>query len=257
MKKIGLFLLCCCLCARSAQAFTVLHEFNVGIGPFDASRTQFSYTLDGKDFRVRSAVETFGVFDTLYPFKAAYESAGQILADTPRTSRYSYRSQTRFNKRSKELVYDDKGMVQYRLSSKNGRRKKTAVTPDPQNAGTTDFQSVFAALADQYRKVGFCDSRRPVFDGKRRFDVIFKDEGKELLPQTENSPFAGEAAKCSMYIDKLKNDDDDMLMQISAERPIYFWLMQKDGKPFVVRIRIDETPLGALEASAADIKFEE
>ncbi|MBQ8661693.1 MAG: DUF3108 domain-containing protein [Alphaproteobacteria bacterium] len=257
MKKFGLFLLCGCLFAMPARAFSVVHDFNVGIGPFDASRTQFSYTLDDKDFQIKSAVETFGLFDALYPFKAAYETSGKILSDGLRTRSYHYQSQTRFNKRSKELVYDDKGNLLYRLSSKNGRKKKVGIAPDDENAGTTDFQTVFAELARQYNKVRFCDSRMQVFDGKRRFDVIFKDEGRENLPPLENSPYAGPAAKCSMYIDKLKNDDDDMLMQISSERPIYFWLMEQDGKPFIARIRIDETPLGALEAYAAKITIKE
>lgn len=257
MKQFGLFLLCGCLFAIPARAFSVVHDFNVGIGPFDASRTRFSYTLEPQTFEINSSVKTFGVFDTLYPFKADYKTAGKISPGGLLPLNYRYKSQTRFNKRSKELVYDDAGMLLYRKSSKNGRSKKISIPADDKNTGTTDLQTVFAKLARQYQKVRFCDSRMPVFDGKRRFDVIFKDEGSEILPQTENSPFGGEAAKCSMYIDKLKNDDDDMLMQISSERPIYFWIMEHENKPFIARIRIDETPLGTLDAYAADIQIKD
>ncbi len=257
MKKLGLFLLISFFFALPAKAFSVIHDFNVEIGPFDASRTRFSYTLDSKNFQINSAVKTFGLFDTLYPFKAAYETSGKIFGESLQTGSYHYNSQTRFNKRSKELVYDDKGTLLYRLSSKNGRKKKVLIAPDDENAGTTDFQTVFAELARQYNNVRFCDSKMEVFDGKRRFDVIFKDEGKEELPMLEGSPYWGLAVKCSMYIDKLKNDDDDMLMQISSERPIYFWLMEQDGKPFIARIRINDTPLGRLEAYASKITIKE
>lgn len=257
MKKIGLILLGMALFSRSAAAFSVMHEFNIGIGPFDASRTRFSYTLEPESFEVNSSVKTFGVFDTLYPFKADYKTAGKISKNNLLPLNYRYKSQTRFNKRSKELVYDDAGTLLYRKSSKNGRSKKVGIANDDKNNGTTDFQTVFAKLARQYQKVRFCDSRMPVFDGKRRFDVIFKDEGTETLPQSEKFSFGGKAAKCSMYIDKLKNDDDDMLMQISAERPIYFWIMEREGKPFIARIHIDETPLGALDAYAADIQIKD
>lgn len=257
MKKTGLILLFSALFCRTAGAFSVTHEFNIGIGPFDASRTRFSYTLEQQTFEINSSVKTFGVFDTLYPFKADYQTAGKISQNGLLPLNYRYKSQTRFNKRSKELVYDDAGTLLYRKSSKNGRSKKIDIPADDKNTGTTDFQTVFAKLARQYQKVRFCDSRMPVFDGKRRFDVIFKDEGTETLPQTENSPFSGEAAKCSMYIDKLKNDDDDMLMQISSERPIYFWIMERENKPFIARIHIDETPLGALDAYAADIQIKD
>ena len=260
MKKNTLFfglLFCLCGLTTNTEAFSVTHDFSVGIGPFDASRTRFSYLLEPSAFQVKSAVKTHGLFDALYPFKADYETSGRIRGDDLETRNYNYRSQTRFNHRTKELVYDDNGILLYRLSSKNDRKKKVPIARDDKNAGTTDFQTVFAELAKQYNNVGFCDARLPVFDGKRRFDVIFKDEGKEILEPLPQSPFAGEAAKCSMYIDKLNTEDDDMLMQISAERPIYFWIMKQEGKAFIARIRIDDTPLGALEAYATQITVKE
>ena len=257
MKKIGLTLLIVTLFCKTAAAFSVTHKFNINIGPFDASRTNFSYAFETNTFEVNSSVETFGVFDKFYPFNANYKTVGKIENNSLLPLNYQYKSQTRFNKRSKELVYDNNGTLLYRKSSKNERNKKVSISADKKNYGTTDFQSVFAKLAKQYNKLRFCDSRMPVFDGTRRFDVIFKDEGKENLPLIDNSPFSGKAVKCSMYIDKLKNNDDDMLMQISAERPIYFWIMERDGKPFIARIRINETPLGTLDAYATDIQIKD
>ena len=98
-----------------------------------------------------------------------------------------------------------------------------------------------------------------VFDGKRRFDVIFKDEGIEELPANEYSDISGKAAKCSMYIDKLGSKEDDLLWELTSDRPIYFWLMEdKDKKmPFIARISINETPLGKLDAYAKKITIKD
>ena len=245
-----------CLC-REAGAFSVTHDFTVFIGPFNASQTSFTYALSPDSYAVASKVKTFGLFDTLYPFEARYATTGHIKNGKLETTSYKYQSQSRFTKRKKELIYNEQGVPVYRISSKNDKEKKVEITPDPKNNETTDLQTVFAELARQYNNVRFCDSKMEVFDGKRRFDVIFKDEGKEELPMLEGSPYWGLAVKCSMYIDKLKNDDDDMLMQISSERPIYFWLMEQDGKPFIARIRINDTPLGRLEAYASKITIKE
>lgn len=255
MKKISTFLICFGLLCSKAHAFSVDHQFKVLVGPFDASRTAFSYTLNPDTFEVKSGVKTFGVFNTLYPFKADYATSGKIKNNALLTKNYQYKSQTRFNSRSKQLVYDDKGTILYRLSSKNGKKKKVSIAADDKNANTTDFQSVFAELAKQYNKVRFCDSKMEVFDGKKRFNVIFKDEGIETLVQTEHSPFSGQASKCSMYIDKLDTSEDDMLMQISAEKPIYFWIMEQENKPFISRISINDTPLGAIDVYAQKVSL--
>ncbi len=255
-KKI-LFLLFLC---NTAQASGIKHDFIVHIGPFDASRTSFEYTLDKEHYRAQSVVQTNGFFDVVYPFSAHYLTSGKINPDGElQTEVYKYASQTRTNRRTKELIYNDEGVPVYRLSSKNDKSKKVEITQDPKNDGTTDLQTVFAEMAKQYNEVRFCDSRMEVFDGKRRFAVIFKDEGDEPINANEYSPFSGTAHKCSLYIDKLDNTGDDLLWQITSDRPIYFWILEdKQSKlPFISRIHIDSTPLGELNVYAQNITVKE
>ncbi len=243
----------------SAAAFEVQHHFDVSIGPFDAANAQFAYTLNPVTYGVNSRVQTNGVFNTLYPFKANYATTGKIKKEKFETASYHYDSQSRFNKRSKELVYDDNGRPLYRLSTKNGKQKKGSVDTTIDSTDTTDLQTIFAKLAKQYNDVRFCDARMQVFDGKKRFDVIFKDEGKEeLLPQ-KGLPYSGTAVKCSIYIDKLGDKGDDLLWEMTSDRPIYFWMMEdeKTRKPFIAKIMIEDTPLGRLEALAQKIEIKD
>lgn len=259
MKKYAFILSFFLSCATSAQAFTVKHDFNVKLGVFDASKTKFAYALDPGSYKVESFVATSGVFDTLYPFKAEYSTTGRIKKNELETTSYKYDSRSRFTKRHKELVYDEKGQPQYRISSKNGKEKKVEIEKDLNNQGTTDLQTVFAELALQYNQMRFCDARMQVFDGKRRFDVIFKDQGREQLPKHELSPYFGEASKCSMYIDKLDSSGDDLLWELTQDQPINFWIMEEPTHklPFIARIEIDETPLGHLEVYTKDIDIED
>lgn len=162
MKKIPLLLLIGLLYAGPARAFSVEHDFTVILGPFNASKTRFTYALTPDSYAVNSTVKTDGMFNALYPFKANYATTGKIVNGNLETTGYHYDSQSRFNKRTKELVYDDNGMPLYRISSKNDKTKKVEIEQNADNRNTTDLQTVFAELARQYNNVKFCDSRMQV-----------------------------------------------------------------------------------------------
>lgn len=259
MSKYIAFLLLLCIIPNSVSAFSVEHDFNVRLGVFNASDTTFTYALSPNDYAVSSKVATAGLFDTLYPFKAIYSTTGKIKANELETTSYKYESQSRFTKRTKELVYGNDGLPLYRISSKNDKEKKVEIKNDLNNKDTTDLQTVFAKLAKQYNSLKFCDSRMEVFDGKRRFSVIFKDEGKENISLTGDLKIQGEAAKCSMYIDKLNSKDDDLLWELTSQHPVYFWIMEhpKHKVPFIAKIEVEDTPLGKLEVYSQNIKIKE
>ncbi len=256
IKKFLVTALTATVFAFSAKALSVTHDFTAFIGPFNASTATFEYTLTNKNYAVRSLVRTNGTFGFLYPFEADYYTGGSIKGNQLETSAYRYTSKSRFNKRSKVLIYNKSGQPVFAVSSKNGKEKKKEIEPTDDSKGTTNLQAVLAAVARQYNQVGFCDLRIPVFDGKKRFDAIFRDEGKEQITANDHSPFAGVAAKCSMYIDKLGSEGDDLLWQLSSERPVYFWILKDEtsGVPFIARVKIDETPLGEMNVYTTKIE---
>ncbi len=259
MKKLCLVGLFSVLFSTSAAAYSVEHEFMVTIGPFEASKTAFTYSLSPDSYEVRSMAETFGVFDALYPFRANYFTSGKIRGQNLITDDYHYVSYSRFNKRTKQLVYNNNGLPVCRISSKNDEKKKVEIEQKPENKDTTDLQTAFAELARQYSRYRFCDSRMRIFDGKRRFDVIFRDEGQENLLPGPYSAIAGKAAKCSFHIDKLDSDGDDLLWKVTSERPVYFWIMEdeKQKKPFIAKISLEKTPLGRLDVYATRVTVKE
>ena len=259
MKKGLLALLFLFSSSTYASALSVNHDFIVRLGVFDASRTSFKYTLNKNNYSVNSIVSTHGLFDSLYPFQAQYSSNGTITTQGLKTQSYKYQSKSRFNTRRKELIYNDKGEPIYRISTKNDKEKKVKIEQQAPNSGTTDLQTVIAELALQYNQVNFCSARMEVFDGKRRYDVIFKDEGQEQLTSHTLSPYSGLANKCSMYIDQLGEKGDDLLWELSQDRPIYFWIMKdkETNAPFIARILIKDTPLGKLEVFTNKINIKD
>lgn len=259
MPKFTIFFISFMLLSSSAYAFSVTHDFFVTVGPFDASKTEFNYSFGDSSYRVNSKVSTNGFFDTVYPFQAVYDTSGKINRSQMTTTDYNYTSKSRFNTRGKQVFYNDKGEPLYQISSKNGKEKKKTFDASPTPADTFDLQTVLAKLAYQYNHLGFCDSKLAVYDGKRRFDVVFKDLGEDNLSANEHSFYSGPAAKCSMYITKLLSEDDDSLWEFSANKPIYFWIARDKSSnyPFIARVMIESTPLGELNAYAKSIKVKE
>ena len=131
--------------------------------------------------------------------------------------------------------------------TKDEKKNTVPINNVPESADAADLQTVFAELIHNFNQTRRCAMQREVYDGKKHYRVIIRDEGTEnryfdWLKRTENS------YKCSFYIENLKENNDNILWDVSADRPIYLWVGvdAKKGVPYVAEIRIEATPLGAL-----------
>ncbi len=258
MQKFVTIFFICLIFPTLSQAFSIKHDFFITVGIFDASKTEFTYTLNNDNYKVASKVMTNGLFNTIYPFEANYVTSGKINASQMTTVDYNYEAKSKFNTRTKKVYYRN-GTPIYQISAKNGKEKRKEFTLSPTPADTFDLQTVIAKIAKQYNEVSFCDSTLKVYDGKRRFDVVFKDEGTDELSADKYSFYSGKASKCSMHIKKVLSDDDDELWEFSSNKPIYFWIAKdkKSKHPFIAKIFIKDTPLGELTAHTTKITIEE
>ena len=260
MKKIIMVLSIAYLSmASNALAFSVKHELFVTIGMFDASSTSFEYGFDKNKYHLISDVKTSGFFDTMYPFNATYTTSGNIVKNKFQATTYKYTSQSRSSKRSREIVFDNKGNPIASIGLKDGKENKKEITETFPDKDASDLQTVFAMMAKQYSSLGFCEGRLAIFDGKRRFDVIFQDDGESTLEESPLSPFKGKAHKCLMTIDKLSEQTDDLLWKITEKQPIHLWIMRdkKTNIPFIARIEIKNTILGRLIAKTTKVTINE
>lgn len=260
MKKTALSFLFAILLAGSAKAYQTTHYATAFLGPFNASNANFTYNITPKSYLVHTNIETFGVFSSLYPFTAEYQTTGNINKNTFLTTSYRSASKSRFNTRKKEMFYDENGKPTYRISNKNSsNKKKVEILPPPDNIHTTDLQTVLAEIIVQFTNMGFCNARMHVFDGKKNFDIVFNDEGKEEINSNEFSPYQGKATKCSFYADDLGNDYDDLIFQITPSNPIYVWILKdkKTNRPFIAKLEKPSTILGKLVVYTNNIEFKD
>lgn len=261
MKKIFLFLLLGLGLSGRVHANGFEQKMDVSIGVFDAATIVLDYKATPAEYQISAEVKTANFFDTLYPFVGCYSSKGNILKNKgesqgvlPET--YQTYTKSRNHVRTKTIRYDDKGYAYQRISTKDDKKNVVPIKDVPQTADAADLQTIFAELIGNFNQTRSCELVREVYDGKKHYRVIAQDEGTEnryfnLLKRTENS------YKCSFYIENLKDNNDNILWDVSAETPIYFWIgvEQKSKFPYVLEIRIDSTPLGALKVIPTSLKI--
>ena len=177
MKNIVYFFIFCCLLPNCVQAATVEHRLNVGIGFFDAARVSMTYNLDKQSYEFASTVKTAGTFGKLYLFEALYSSEGIFKDGHTITRDYRYETKSSSHLRTKQLVFDENGVLDHRLSSKDGKPKRVEITLPDTPFDASDLQTVFASVARQIIDNNFCAMEKTVFDGKKNYKVVFKDEG--------------------------------------------------------------------------------
>lgn len=256
--KNFIFFLFLILFPSLVYAAGVEHKLNVRIGIFDAARVGMKYELNNNNYRFISDVATAGMFGKLYFFNAQYSSKGLIKNDSKIiTQDYSYKTKSSSHDRTKQLVFDN-GILDHRLSSLDGTPKRVEITLPETPFDASDMQSIFALLAYQVKQNKFCAMEKTIFDGKKLYQIIIKDEGKEYF-QDEEVPFSGPSLKCSIYIHNLDEEaDNDLLLSTTSERPVYFWILEdKETKmPFLGKIEISSTPLGTLKAYTTEVSME-
>ena len=256
MKKFAVFFNFLFLFAFSAQSKTLEQNLNVNIGIFNAASVNMTYSLDNKNYAFSSKVETAGVFSKLYHFNALYSTNGKIVNNKFIAQDYRYTSESSSNIRTKQLVFDNLGKLIERISSKNNKEKKIKITLPEINFDANDLQTVFATLASQISKNNFCAMEKEVFDGKKTYKISVKDEGKTTLNDKDVN-YKGEALQCSIFIKRTNAEDDDLLFNSTAERPVYVWIGYKQKMPFVAKIEIDSTPLGRLKAYTTEVNVKD
>lgn len=249
-KKIFLLLVFFILSVGRAEALSLRQKMDVEIGIFDAARIEFSFQSDKQQFDIATEVKTANLFDTLYPFYGKYNSLGKIKVIRILPEVYQTYTKTRHHIRTKKILYDIKGRGYKRISSKDEKISEAAITNVPISADAADLQSVFADLMNIFWRTQSCQLEREVYDGKKHYKVIVKNDGQEKSyfswRQKEENAY-----RCLVYIENLRDNNDNILWEVSADKPIKLWIGQDERTKmlFVLQIVIDSTPLGMLQVT--------
>ena len=136
-----------------------------------------------------------------------------------------------------------------------------SILPEPENddrtqvpqgmrTGVLDLTSGILSVIWRMQDNEACEATLPVFDGRRRYDLVFFHGGKHKLHANGYSPFVGHAIVCQLSVQKKAGfKQTDRSGWNDGDRRATVWM----GKPFPnapplpIRMTLD-TPFGGLVA---------
>ena len=209
-------------------------HYDVSIHGIPLLTLDFRIAETAADYRVDGFVRTVGAADLLADFFMRSESRGVITADRLHPSFHESSSRWRHGERGTHLDFAADGTVAAVVSGTPEPESSVSLPTAQQSAGTVDPLTAVLAINHEITRAGSCDVRMPIFDGRRRYDLVLADEGLEGAAVTAE----GGVRRCRIDLLKIAG-----FPSREAARPDHgrAWVQaQGEGEPALpVRIEFD------------------
>jgi hypothetical protein len=210
VQRLALALFCLCLltpqAARAQDAAekykNVALTYEVYASGFHMFHVTLGMQVRPQDYAIDMNVVTQGAINFLLPWEGSYATKGAVSAGKqfyPVTdvSVSSWEKQ----KKTTEISYGDNGRVLSIVEKEDKKENRKTDIDEKLTLGTTDLMTAVLGVFRATQAQDACKGSRPVFDGKRRFNLVSEDAGRETLKKTQYSSFSGEALRCAVTIE--------------------------------------------------------
>lgn len=177
--------------------------YEVYAGGINAVRAQLDVNYRQNDrYDLSLAAQTKGFLAKLVPWEGTFSTKGWRMKDG--------KEQPELHK-STAVWREEEDFKEY-YYTKDGAFDKLIVlepgTPGPVTEevaaeltqGTTDALTATLQVMQSVAETGSCEGRDEVFDGKRRFALVFRHAADDMLTPTEYNVFEGRAARCEVEV---------------------------------------------------------
>ncbi|WP_455183425.1 DUF3108 domain-containing protein [Azospirillum palustre] len=183
------------LTMSAASAEPVKATYRVFVGGVTALDVTATLDVAGDRYRIAVSAVTGGTIGRLFSWRTDSESDGHVHGDDLRPDSHRQTSLLRGEPRNVTLTYGPQGDVSTSVTPPADKDDREPVPPDLQR-GTLD---PLTAVLDLLFAVGAsegCDRSLPVFDGRRRYDMVFSEVGRRIVDPSRYSIFSGVAQQC-------------------------------------------------------------
>jgi len=176
-------------------------KYDVYAGGFEALNASLVMDLDKRAYDMKLEAKTEGFIGTLFPWSATYNTSGHAEKGRLLPTVYTERSTWRGSEKVTEMDYGPNGKV---LKSTTQNGDNTTVDRNINqvlSANTLDLLTGTLVMLQSAKNTNKCSGKFPVFDGKRRFNIVLHDDGTEDIAPSRYSKFSGEAMRCTLTVE--------------------------------------------------------
>ncbi len=246
----------------AGPASTLELSYDLYVGGISLGKAGMSVRYQGDDYKAISTLETKGIVNAFWQSKIEAASNGLLNKGRVQPSLYDSFSQNRANPRRhgtmtftpegpKTLVSDPPyGDNRYPVSDEQRRQ-----TLDPLSA------AVFLTSSSLAKDAKPCDAKAPIFDGRRRYDVVF-DYVKKTDVHMDNGLYSGAALVCQIHYNQIAGYQQSVIEQNKHFPKMYAWVVPArsstdPNRSYMVPIRVwAETDYGIVVALASQAKLD-
>ncbi len=250
----GVLLVAGALQRADAEPGPVIAEYDVFAGGLHVLTSDLEIRLDDDRYDARLGAELVGAPGWFFDWWAVVQSGGEIDGDQLDPAQYFSERTRRGETQKTVLDFARDGEVDVTFEPE--RSDSDGLVPVELLAETLDPLSGLIFVINTVSDGGACEATVPVFDGRRRYDLVFTDLGLDQLRPSRRSGFSGEARRCRMNLEPVagafKDDDDDgefwsRKPENARRRQLDIWLAQpiSDGPILPVRM-IGRSSIGAI-----------
>lgn len=223
--------------------------------------------LGPRAYEMKMHLETVGLAGKLFPWWMNAHSRGSVDGTGVTPGAAGQRNQWRGKDRWVELRYREGEAIIIGAEPAPDEDDRDAVNGSMRR-NTLDLASAVLRVILSMDRGRRCGGSIPVFDGRRRYDMVLRHHSTERLSATSHSPYSGPAESCAVTMKRIggfKRDDDrygDGESETTygydsdrgrgwreEDRHAHIWIGRvfADAPPMPVRLELD-TPYGTLRA---------
>jgi hypothetical protein len=224
-------------------------HYKVYIGGFHVVDLDIAMDLAPGDYKVEARLKTIGMIGSMFPWTMKAHSNGRFDADKVVPAAAGQRSTWNGKPRFIEMRFD-KGLPVVEEIKPLPNSDDRDPVPESVRKGALDLTSAILSLLTRMENGKPCMGKIPVFDGRRRFDLVAVADGPDRLRANRYSPYDGPAETCIVSMDPIAGfKKSDHGGWNDGDRKAHVWTASPFAgmPPVPVRITVD-TPLGALIA---------
>jgi hypothetical protein len=236
--------------AAAAGARAVKLHYEADLLGIEALAFTIAVAEDGDRYRVQVEGATEGVIDLVAGWRSWNEVAGAVSGGDIRPAEYRALNRIRDKRSTIAMDFARNGDIDAIIDPPPSD-DHAAVTPDQRRAAV-DALSAGLVLGQALAATGRCDARAPVFDGRRRYDVVTEDDGPATLAQQDGAhrdgsrwdglAVTGPVRNCRLHIHRIAGFKNKNYVY---DKPEY----RDERYPMVVGAVAEGLPPMALEVS--------